>query len=115
MFGFEYEINDGEITIRWLKDNRSVTSIDIPEFIDGYPVTNISHYALDSKSLSEVNGLNINDDLCVINNKFILHMRFTYKISYQIGKEYCSYFTVHWNYRYFMDGILYDINFKAVY
>ena len=44
--GFEYEIIDDEVTITRLKD-RTITSILILEFIDGYPVTNITLYALD--------------------------------------------------------------------
>ena len=114
MCGFEYEVIDGEVTIKWLMD-RSVTSINIPEFIDGYPVTKISHYALDCRFLLKVNGSDICGNPLIINNKFILYRCFTYKISYNIGNDYISSFCVNWNYRYFIGDVLCDINFKVVY
>ena len=114
MCGFEYEVIDGEVTIKWLMD-RSVTSINIPEFIDGYPVTKILSNALGTTSLSEVNGSDICGNPLIINNKFILYSCFTYKISYNIGYDYISSFGVNWNYRYFIGDVLYDINFKVIY
>lgn len=114
MFGFEYEIIDGEITITHLKD-RSITSIYIPEFIGYYPVTGITHYALDGHLLLNVNGYDISDNTLIINNKFILERKVTYKITYNIVNEFTSSYMCKWNYRYFMNNILYDINFKAVY
>lgn len=114
MCGFEYEVIDDEVTIKYLKD-RSVTSIDIPEFIDGYPVTNINHYALDGQFLSNVNGYDICDNPLIINNKFILECKVVYKITYNIGNEFTSSYVDRWNYRYFMDNILYHTHFKAVY
>ena len=114
MCGFEYEVIDGEVTIRWLKD-RSVTSIDIPEFIDGYPATKISHYALDCRFLLKVNGYDIIDNPLIINNKFILYRGITYKIKHNIGNNYIAYFIKSCNHRYFIDDILYGINFNVVY
>ena len=112
--GFEYEIIDDEVTITHLKD-RSITSILIPEFIDGYPVTNITLYALDGQFLSNVNGYDIIDNPLIINNKFILYRGITYKIKHNIGNNYIAYFIKSCNHRYFIDDILYNINLKAVY
>ena len=112
--GFEYEIIDDEVTITHLKDG-SVTSINIPEFIDGYPVTNITLYALDGQFLSNVNGYDIPNNPLIINNKFILECKVVYKITYNIGNEFTSSYVNRCNRRYLMDNILYDINFKAVY
>ena len=114
MCGFEYKIIDGEVAITRLKD-RTITSILIPEFIDGYPVTNITLYALDGQFLSNVNGYDIIDNPLIINNKFILYRGITYKIKHNIGNNYIAYFIKSCNHRYFIDDILYGINFNVVY
>ena len=109
---FDYKIENNEVTIIEVKD-KSLTVIDIPEFIDGYPVTNIGEYAfcrcfylydikipksvnnIDFSALyyfnsQYINGEKIIDSLNIINDKFIYRNGFVRKIKYQISNDYCS-------------------------
>lgn len=115
MCGFEYEVIDGEVTITTIKD-LSCGDITIPEFIYGYPVTNIRFDSLIQVSqLCSINGVNITYiGLNMINNKFIYN-RFIYKINHQIGDDYTSYYNYSDNYRYFIGDYKYDNNFRVIY
>lgn len=44
---FEYVIENGEVTITGVKD-KFIRSVEIPEFIEGYPVTGIAPYSFES-------------------------------------------------------------------
>ena len=66
---FKYEINDGEVTITGL-DSSDYTHIDIPEFIDGYPVKRInirSYSSLSKPTLSELISFNFHQSVDYIN------------------------------------------------
>lgn len=109
---FDYKIENNEVTIIEVKD-KSLTVIDIPEFIDGLPVTslsdttfcrcfslydikipksinNIDFHALYYFKSQYINGEKIIDSLNIINDKFIYRNRLVRKIIYQIGVDYCS-------------------------
>lgn len=93
--GMKYVISNGEATITALCDSGDY-SIDVPEFIEGYPVTDIKHLSLGlSYRLKYVNGIRIEPGVNIINNKFILlymprYMfdKFMFKIKYKICDDY---------------------------
>ena len=109
---FKYEINNGEVLITG-SDDESVTYIDIPEFIDGYPVTGIQlivfpgttsinipksvKYIYEScfiyaSNLTYINNIKLNDGFNFINDSFIYlgHKSFgvVYKIKFKICDDY---------------------------
>ena len=87
---FYYEIDDGEAYIFAINDN-SVTSVEIPEFIDDYPVTKISQFTFEyCFNLEYINGIKLKEGVNIINNKFIYHERRIYTIKYQICDDYCD-------------------------
>lgn len=129
---FEYKIENNEVTIIEVKD-KSLTVIDIPEFIDGYPVTKLSHYFVrfcdlltninipnsvnkipfftlsNCNSLIYINSIKLKEGVNIVNNKFIVRGKHSYKIIYQIGDDYhcdgsCDY--------YIINESRYYINFK---
>jgi hypothetical protein len=57
---FEYKIENGEVTITGIKDE-TVESIEIPEFIEGYPVTNINNRCL--RFCNSLTKININSSV----------------------------------------------------
>ena len=93
--GMKYVITNNEVTITALCDTEDY-SIDVPEFIEDYPVTDIKHLSVGlSSRLKYVNGIRIEPGVNIINNKFILFYRpeyefdkLIYKIKYKIGDDY---------------------------
>jgi hypothetical protein len=116
MFG--YEIEDCEITITGIKD-RSTTLIEIPEFIEGYPVTKIDVGCFgDYMGTNIINNVKVENNFCVIRNKWIYYYGAIYKIIHQIGDDYYCDFTDFFGmyvYRnlYFIDNLRYCKNFKS--
>ena len=123
-----YEIYDGKVCIIGVKD-KMVSSIVIPDIIDGYPVTmigsletlytneliipnsvnNISCIGLRNHGmLKYINNQPIIDGFCVINNRFIYYQDMVYRIWYKIGSDYfAEYSMLSYNYNcYFIDGFL---------
>lgn len=90
-----YFIRNGEVTITGFRDD-GCESLNVPEFIEGYPVTDIKHLSLGiSSRLKYINGVRIEPGVNIINNKFILfykpkcvYDKFIYKIKYKIGDDY---------------------------
>lgn len=131
---FEYIIKNDEVTITGYKDE-SVTSLIIPEYIEGLLVTKIGNLAfyrcfklrevftpnsivdinansfINCTSLKSINNILICNDFCTINDRFILHNTVIYKIMYQVGVDYycesnnCS--------RYFIGSDKFYYNFKV--
>jgi hypothetical protein len=98
---FKYKIIDNEVTITGVKD-KFTKSIEIPEFIDNLPVTNIGEYAFyNCASLKEINGVDIKEGVNFINNRFIYRNQLIYKILYQICDDYiCGYKNIFINGKY---------------
>lgn len=124
----KYEIYDGKVCIIGIKD-KMISSIVIPDIIDGYPVTmigsletlytneliipnsvnNISCIGLRNHGmLKYINNQPIIDGFCVINNRFIYYQDMVYRIWYKIGGDYfAEYSILSYNYNcYFIDGFL---------
>lgn len=137
---FEYEIKNGEVTIIGYKDE-SVTSLIIPEYIEGLLVTKIgddcfyyhefleeiiipnsvnfiSGQALPS-SVKLINNIQVNSGINIINNRFIYFNEFIYIIHHQISDDYfCVYnneYSTHYGsiIRFFIGGELFFIKFKV--
>ena len=128
---FEYVIENGEVTITGIKD-KFIKSIEIPEFIDGLPVTTIGHKAFyDCSSLSMIiipttinkifytsfdnlYGVTINSTKItgyhIINNKFIASAYNFLTILNQIGDDYVIKTDLNWFY--LMGTQLYMDNFE---
>ena len=128
----EYIIENGEVIITNIGDDNSVL-IDIPEFIEGYPVTTIKRELRSSfdrlryinipmsvnkidtpvfiyaSKLTHINDT-INDGFIIINNKFIYCYLLVYVIKYQIGDDYVSEDS-YGDVRYFIDEYRYIENF----
>lgn len=98
---FYYEIDDGEAYIFTINDN-SVTSVEIPEFINDYPVAYTSQFTFEyCFNLEYINGVKIKEGFNIINNRYILiindemvkrHLtmfnRLFHKILFSIGDDY---------------------------
>lgn len=90
-----YFIRNGKVTITGFRDD-GCESLNIPESINGYQVTNIRSYAsFQLDKLKYVNGVKIERGVNIINNKFILFYipervfdKFIYKIKYKINDDY---------------------------
>lgn len=131
---FRYEINDGEALITG-SDDESVTYIDIPEFINGYPVTDIQlivfpgttsinipksvSYIYEccfiyASNLTHINNNKLNDGFNFINDSFIYlapkTIRLVYKIRFKICDDYVcmSYNT----FNHLINGCMYSSNFN---
>lgn len=103
---FEYRIYDNEIKIFKYKNELS-KSVIIPEVIDGYPVTRISHFIfLYSNSLKYINGIKLINGVNIINDKFIYHHGFFNTIKYIIGSDYATIDNL--SYEYFIGENLYN-------
>lgn len=132
--GFEYKIIENKVIITGFNDS-SITHIEIPNVIDGYPVTMIgSLETLYTEELIIPNSVNdisciglrnhgmlkyinaqpIIDGFCVINNRFIYYHGMVYRIVYNIGGDYfVGYSMLSYSYNcYFIDGFLYYENFN---
>lgn len=133
---FEYKIENNEVTIIETMD-KSLTVIDIPEFIEGYPVTNIGEFAfcrcfslydikipksvnnIDFHALyyfnsQYINGEKIVGSVNIINNKFIYRNRLVRKIIYQIGADHCCSNNNSSYILYLINCDLYTKNFKLI-
>ena len=136
---FEYEIDDGQVIIIGYTNN-SVESIVIPEFIEGYPVTSLWEHSFsmcefllsitipisvdtiersilfNCESIYRINGVEVINDFCIINNKFIYDNEIISKIIYQIGNDYYIECYVSYvfpdTYYYYIDDYMYDDEFK---
>lgn len=132
--GLTYQIFNDEIIIRGVID-KSATQINIPEYIEGYPVTeictyafrlcrnledinipdsivNISHNILyEHFYLKYINGHRIKNGFCLINNRFMYWKSYIYMIRYQICGDYICDFT-EGEYRYFIDKKRYYRDFS---
>ena len=132
---FKYKIDNGEATITGIKNwFRLPTIIDIPESIDGYPVTEINYSAFwghdraisiiipitiiniehecfwGCNSINEINGVKLENGLCLINNRHVWYDRDIFKINHQIGGDYhCSAGDFK---GYIIDSIVYRKHFK---
>lgn len=98
---FYYEIDDGEAYIFAINDN-SVTSVEIPEFIDDFPVTKISQFTFEyCFNLEYINGIKLKEGVNIINNRYVLIIndemfkryltmfnRLFHKIAFSIGDDY---------------------------
>lgn len=68
---FYYDIEDGGVIIYYVNDN-TITSIDIPESINGYPVAYISQFTFEyCFNLEYINGVKIKEGLNIINNRYL--------------------------------------------
>lgn len=125
---FEYEIKNGEVTIIGYKDV-SVTSLIIPEFIEGLPVTKIGddcfyyHELLEKikipnsvnfisgralpSNIKLINNIQVNSGVNIINNRFIYFNEFIYIIYYQISDDYFCDLDINW-----VNGKLYFKDFR---
>lgn len=110
---FKYEIIDGEVAITGYKD-KTVTHIDIPEFIDGYPVISItnggfyncgelvsvnipnsvvrigSESFFTCLSLKSINNIDLVFGINFIGDKFIYQNTFLFSIIYGVSSQICS-------------------------
>ena len=99
-------IENNEVTITGVKYN-SIKYIEIPKFIDGYPVTEIDPDCFYRVKIMNINGKYIIDGVNLINDNFIYYnkggcdgYKLIFKIKYQIsddyttmyGDDYCCYF-----------------------
>lgn len=135
---FVYEIENGEVIILDYKD-KTVESIDIPEFIEGLPVTKISDWVFFDcdqllyitipksvinisysilfacESLNRINNVEIINDYCIINNKFIYDCESISMIIHQISDDYYVSFSdsVDSTENYYIEHLLYDKEFKS--
>lgn len=129
----EYIIENGEVIITNIGDDNSVL-IDIPEFIEGYPVTkivqdtrcgffslrylnipksinNVDPYVFTyTPNLTYINNVKL-EDMVIINNNFIYSHQLLYKIKYEICGEYTSY-NYYGDIRYFLEKYRYIENFR---
>ena len=125
---FKYRIVNNEIIITGYSDSSS-TEINIPEFIDGLPVTGIGeqsfycvlyveslmipnsvvdiHWNIFSfnHEIKYINNNKVTGESHVINNRYIYCGGDIYDIIYQIGGDY--YCSAGINKRYFIDGLVY--------
>lgn len=126
---FEYIIENNEVTITGIID-KSVDSIIIPEFINGYKVVNINFYykplnlnhIIIPKSidfihintfpygLKSINGASTNNGIYVINDKFIYDGMFIYIITSIIDETYSV--TANDCQLYFINNERYYVHFK---
>ena len=130
--GFEYKTENGEVIIVGYKD-KTVTHLEIPSEIDGYLITGIDNFmfrnfnslktihipnsvtniGLDAFSYCEtlkyINGIKVNRGLNLINNRFIYYNELTYKICYNICKDYVS--SNCYDMRYFIGNVRFDNDF----
>ena len=68
---FYYDIEDGGVIIYYVNDN-TITSIDIPESINGYPVAYISQFTFEyCFNLEYINGIKLKEGVPIINNIYI--------------------------------------------
>lgn len=112
---FRYEINNGEVLIIDL-DRSDHTHIDIPEFINSYPVTGVQFILLNlvsinipksvkyiyescfiyASNLTYINNIKLNDGFNLINDSFIYLSPKTfgivYKIKFKIYDDYVCIF-----------------------
>lgn len=133
MVNFEYRIVNNEIIITGYSDSSS-TEINIPEFIDGLPVTGIGeqsfycvlyveslmipnsvvdiHWNIFSfnHEIKYINNNKVTGESHVINNRHIYCGGDIYDIIYQIGSDYYCGADIHK--RYFIDGLIYWIGLK---
>ena len=110
---FKYKIDNGEVTITGIKNWYAYpTIIDIPELIDGYPVTTLGNNAFisafvthlnlpksingigyftfsDCEKLTYINNIRVKYGVNVINDRFIYYDKGVSKIYYQISDDYC--------------------------
>ena len=133
---FKCHVIDDEIVISGV-NNRNVVSVEIPEFINDYPVTRIESYsfcwcdnltnivipnsvvnidedtfAYDSK-LKFINNIEIKNRFCVINNRHIWYNTDIFKIKHQIGGDYCAY-NDYIGLRYFIGNKKYNEYFNII-
>lgn len=128
---FRYIIENNEVTITDIID-RSITEITIPETINGLPVTKIYYNTLwynrelsniviptsintlpyyvfvNSLSLTHINNIELKYAVNIVNNKFIVCGKRSYKIIYQMCDDYycCGLY-----YHYFIDEKLHNTDF----
>ena len=129
---FEYTIENNEVTITNICDDNSSILIDIPEFIEGYPVTTIKQhlkYTHDKTKyiniprsvnkirpsmffdrLTHINNIKLGD-FTIIDDNFIYCESLIYVIKYQIGVDYVSE-NYYGNIRYFLEKYRYIENFR---
>lgn len=115
---FRYEIIDGEALIIDFT-GKSGTHIDIPEFIEGYPVTGIQvilfsnihsinipisvKYIYEScfiyaNNLTYINNIKLNDGFNLINDNTILLSPKSYGVCYKIKFKICDdYVCIYYN------------------
>lgn len=134
---FKHHVIYDEIVISGV-DNRNVVSVEIPEFINGYPVTSIESHSFSwcdnltnikipnsvinidgdafeyNTSLKFINNVEIKGGFCVINNRHIWFRTDIFKINYQIGGDYCVY-TDYIDLRYFINNEKYYKYFNTLY
>lgn len=92
---FNYEIVNNEVIITGCITNL-ITEIEIPDYIEGYRITDIAIISLNNcRSLTKINNININGfSVNIINNRFIFHRlslpysRSFFPIMYGIGDDY---------------------------
>lgn len=130
---FKYRIVNNEVIITGYSDLSS-TEINIPEFIDGLPVTCIDEHAFHGvlhveylilpnsivdihwnifsydHKISYINDNKVSGYIHVINNRYIYYRGGINYIIYQIGGEY--YCSVGDNKRYFINGLRYWVDFN---
>lgn len=106
---FEYEIVDGEVTITGYKD-KTVESIEFPEFIEGYLVTKINGNPF--SSIADLSVVQIPKNIKTINSTIFL---FNYKLRYINGIELNSVFKIiderliyYYNGLFFIDYVICD-------
>lgn len=110
---FTYEIIDNKIRIVTYTEIFNF-SPEIPEFIDGYPVTDIKMDCFWCTKIREINGKTIKDGVNIINNKFIYFRNngkvadnLILKIKYEIGNDYSIIYDDGY-YEYFIENMFYN-------
>lgn len=130
---FRYEINDGEALINDFTD-KLVTHIDVPEFIDGYPVTGVQFILFNlvsinipksvkyiygscfiyASNLTHINNNKLNDGFNLINDSFIFLGHKNFKIVYKIKFKICDdYVCMSYNtFNHLINGCIYSGKFN---